>query len=204
MTEPGPPAGWYPDPDGSGAQRYWDGWCWTEQRSGPATNDRGAQFLSAPPSPWQTSRGKAHSPAQPNPGPSAGFRSATGSYPAQQGSAARTVWIVVAILPLSIVIVVLIIIRANAHRTPMSPSRPRDQASYQLGYEMGTWWANNNAHDIGHIPKGDPWIATGGVSAFCRDPVLAVTQNLGNKPANIADFLAGCSDAVYADNGHDP
>jgi hypothetical protein len=30
------PAGWYPDPDGSGGQRYWDGSTWTEHRS-PAT-----------------------------------------------------------------------------------------------------------------------------------------------------------------------
>jgi hypothetical protein len=33
MTTPSTPAGWYPDPDGSGAQRYWDGFAWTEHRS---------------------------------------------------------------------------------------------------------------------------------------------------------------------------
>lgn len=36
MTTPPTPAGWYPDPDGSGGQRYWDGFGWTEHRS-PAT-----------------------------------------------------------------------------------------------------------------------------------------------------------------------
>jgi len=36
MTTPPTPAGWYPDPDGSGGQRYWDGTAWTEHRS-PAT-----------------------------------------------------------------------------------------------------------------------------------------------------------------------
>ncbi|MFL6084806.1 MAG: DUF4352 domain-containing protein [Mycobacterium sp.] len=36
MTTPPPPAGWYPDPDGSGGQRYWDGSAWTEHQS-PAT-----------------------------------------------------------------------------------------------------------------------------------------------------------------------
>jgi hypothetical protein len=33
MTTPSTPAGWYPDPDGSGGQRYWDGYIWTEHRS---------------------------------------------------------------------------------------------------------------------------------------------------------------------------
>lgn len=33
MTTPPTPAGWYPDPDGSGGQRYWDGATWTEHRS---------------------------------------------------------------------------------------------------------------------------------------------------------------------------
>lgn len=32
MTTPPTPAGWYPDPDGSGGQRYWDGNLWTEHR----------------------------------------------------------------------------------------------------------------------------------------------------------------------------
>jgi hypothetical protein len=30
---PLPPAGWFPDPSGTGAQRYWDGHQWTEHRS---------------------------------------------------------------------------------------------------------------------------------------------------------------------------
>ena len=33
MTTPSTPAGWYPDPDGSGGQRYWDGFIWTEHRA---------------------------------------------------------------------------------------------------------------------------------------------------------------------------
>lgn len=33
MTTPPTPAGWYPDPDGSGGQRYWDGNVWTEHRT---------------------------------------------------------------------------------------------------------------------------------------------------------------------------
>jgi Domain of unknown function (DUF4352)/Protein of unknown function (DUF2510)/Mid2 like cell wall stress sensor len=33
MTTPSTPAGWYPDPEGTGGQRYWDGFAWTEHRA---------------------------------------------------------------------------------------------------------------------------------------------------------------------------
>jgi hypothetical protein len=33
VTTPPTPAGWYPDPDGSGGQRYWDGSAWTEHHA---------------------------------------------------------------------------------------------------------------------------------------------------------------------------
>ncbi|MBI3225556.1 MAG: DUF4352 domain-containing protein [Mycolicibacterium cosmeticum] len=36
MTTPPTPAGWYPDPDGTGGQRYWDGAAWTEHQAPPA------------------------------------------------------------------------------------------------------------------------------------------------------------------------
>lgn len=37
MTDqPGTPPGWYPDPQGGGGQRYWDGARWTEQVGPPA------------------------------------------------------------------------------------------------------------------------------------------------------------------------
>jgi uncharacterized RDD family membrane protein YckC len=34
MTESSTPAGWYPDPQNPGQQRYWDGTAWTESVSG--------------------------------------------------------------------------------------------------------------------------------------------------------------------------
>jgi hypothetical protein len=48
MTTPPTPAGWYPDPDGSGGQRYWDGSGWTEHRS-PATPEPTAPTTPAEP-----------------------------------------------------------------------------------------------------------------------------------------------------------
>jgi hypothetical protein len=47
VTTPPTPAGWYPDPDGSGGQRYWDGSGWTEHRS-PATPEPAAPSAPTP------------------------------------------------------------------------------------------------------------------------------------------------------------
>jgi outer membrane biosynthesis protein TonB len=48
VTTPPTPAGWYPDPDGSGGQRYWDGSVWTEHRS-PAAPEPTAPTAPAEP-----------------------------------------------------------------------------------------------------------------------------------------------------------
>jgi hypothetical protein len=48
VTTPPTPAGWYPDPDGSGGQRYWDGSAWTEHRA-PATPEPAAPAAPAEP-----------------------------------------------------------------------------------------------------------------------------------------------------------
>lgn len=52
MTSASPPANWYPNPDGSGGLRYWDGAEWTEFRAPPP-------FVQTPPNgawaplPWK-------------------------------------------------------------------------------------------------------------------------------------------------------
>jgi hypothetical protein len=99
MTTPSTPAGWYQDPDGSGGQRYWDGFAWTEHRSPAvaaptATEDPADEFAasdqatsvvslpdqptavtptqSAPPSPLETEESRsagAHRAPDPEPTP---------------------------------------------------------------------------------------------------------------------------------------
>jgi hypothetical protein len=52
MTTPPTTAGWYPDPDGSGGQRYWDGAAWTAQRpDAPEATEETATWPSELP-PW--------------------------------------------------------------------------------------------------------------------------------------------------------
>jgi hypothetical protein len=48
VTTPPTAAGWYPDPDGSGGQRYWDGSAWTEHRS-PGAHEPSEPTASAEP-----------------------------------------------------------------------------------------------------------------------------------------------------------
>lgn len=42
MYTPGPPAGWYPDPAGSGGWRWWDGSVWTPHLTAPSGPPRAA------------------------------------------------------------------------------------------------------------------------------------------------------------------
>jgi hypothetical protein len=46
QATPSPPAGWYPDPSGEHASRYWDGATWTDQ-----TTDAAPAAPAAPPAP---------------------------------------------------------------------------------------------------------------------------------------------------------
>lgn len=55
MTTPPTTAGWYPDPDGSGGQRYWDGAAWTDEGPGIADTPAVEEQTSAWPAelpPW--------------------------------------------------------------------------------------------------------------------------------------------------------
>jgi hypothetical protein len=54
-----PPAGWYPDPDVPGGERYWDGAAWAEDR----------RSAGPPPSPWGTAPAATPSTAPDSPAP---------------------------------------------------------------------------------------------------------------------------------------
>jgi uncharacterized RDD family membrane protein YckC len=53
MTSVLPPASWYPDPDGSGGQRYWDGNAWTGHRAPPPPPSPYLQHGAWAPLPWK-------------------------------------------------------------------------------------------------------------------------------------------------------
>nr|WP_225951671.1 DUF4352 domain-containing protein [Mycobacterium sp. OAS707] len=58
------PAGWYPDPDGSGGQRYWDGSTWTEHRA-PAAQEPAGEHVGSHRAPEPEAK------AESEPGPTA-------------------------------------------------------------------------------------------------------------------------------------
>lgn len=59
MTNFGTPAGWYPDPDGSNAERWWDGGTWTQHRRPLGQSSSGVGPIH--PSGWPNSSGYAAS-----------------------------------------------------------------------------------------------------------------------------------------------
>lgn len=54
-STPPTPAGWYPDPDGSGGRRYWDGTTWTDTRIAPPS-DAAARHASPEPAAGTSNR----------------------------------------------------------------------------------------------------------------------------------------------------
>jgi hypothetical protein len=78
VTTPSTPAGWYPDPDGSGGQRYWDGSAWTEHRA-PASpepaapaDDHVGSHRAAEPEPASEAEQEPTSEPEPTPPPTYG------------------------------------------------------------------------------------------------------------------------------------
>lgn len=70
-----PPAGWYPDPAGSGGERFWDGTAWSQ-----ATRDAPPPMVPAPEAPRHQATGQVSSAPQGSP-----FGAAGPSYQVPQG-----------------------------------------------------------------------------------------------------------------------
>lgn len=82
----GPVAGWYPDPDVHGGQRYWDGGRWTDDRRTPAPPGGSPQpapgsapSARPPSSPWGAGPGGGSSGAGPGGGSSGASWSTAGA-----------------------------------------------------------------------------------------------------------------------------
>jgi hypothetical protein len=124
--------------------------------------------------------------------------------PPRRRSTAKALWFVVAAFAVTIMVILVIIIHSSGHWIPASP--PRDQASYQDGYDMGQDFAQRTVERYGAYETVDhgehtATLGTLDVAAFCQDPELAAelppNAEPGNGPANTADFLAGCAAAVH-------
>jgi hypothetical protein len=68
MTNPTTPPGWYPDPSGTGGQRYWDGTQWTGQTAPPPIQPPGPAY-GYPPGAFDHAPGLAPAPIVVAPAP---------------------------------------------------------------------------------------------------------------------------------------
>jgi len=71
MTDVSAPASWYPDPDGYGGQRYWDGAAWTQFRVPPPVAPVPPQGAGFPPPGWGAPPWKGARLGRPQSGPGA-------------------------------------------------------------------------------------------------------------------------------------
>jgi uncharacterized RDD family membrane protein YckC len=115
VTSTLPPADWYPDPDGTGGLRYWDGNLWTWHRLVPQ---------APPPHPygvWGVPPWKGASLGRPQFGPGALAE------PARR-LGARLLDILV-LLPVFVVLVTVTLLIAAPHFGPMFPMNPQDPST---------------------------------------------------------------------------
>jgi hypothetical protein len=161
MTTPPTPAGWYPDPDGSGGQRYWDGSGWTEHRS-PATPEPPEPTPPAePPASEQPTAivptrpaGEhvgAHRRLEPEPEPEPPFGSApfepppSGEPPARDDRRQLMIWFGAACAALLAVMVLVAIYAVFIHKddTIQASSGPSTSKSATPTSSSGSGWGSN-------------------------------------------------------------
>jgi uncharacterized RDD family membrane protein YckC len=107
LTYTSAPANWYPDPDGSGGLRYWDGAAWTDFRTPPIPAQYPPQVQWGPP-PWkgaQLGRPAVGPAALANPGRRLGARMLD----------------VVVLVPILALLLVLTLLIAASHFGPIFP-----------------------------------------------------------------------------------
>jgi uncharacterized RDD family membrane protein YckC len=125
VTGTSAPANWYPDPDGSGGQRYWTGSVWTEHRL-PPPPPQYHPYGSFAPTPW-----KGAQLGRPAEGPGAL------AHPGRRLAARALDWLL--LLPLFVVLLVVTLLIAAPHFGPIFPTVNADDSTNQVGTPGFVW-----------------------------------------------------------------
>jgi uncharacterized RDD family membrane protein YckC len=115
VTGTSAPASWYPDPDGGGGQRYWDGSVWTGHRLPPPPPQYRPQGSYGPP-PW-----KGAQIGRPAEGPGAL------AHPGRRLAARVLDWLL--LLPVFAVLLTVTLLIAAPHFGPIFPTFSADQST---------------------------------------------------------------------------
>jgi hypothetical protein len=188
VTSGPPSADFYPDPGGSGRERYWDGERWTKQlRPGPQSAAMPQQQAWPPastdcPQGAQVSGGNQYWQDQPPGQPPSGV-----SYPQppQRRSTVRLWWFLAATF-LAAIVLTLTIVLVESHSTYRPPT-PRNEESYSLGYQDGDGLIHG---------EGGSAVAENATSN-CQSSFQA--ESFGwpsTDPLNYDDYMKGCLDAI--------
>jgi Protein of unknown function (DUF2510) len=185
------PGGWYDDPDGSDAERYFDGQVWTPQRRRKQPTPKPPSQALNPRMPGPAAAGPHVPPAPTGPAvpyytnPSAGPSGAywpppTPSGPVHQGQHRSTG----AIIGLAVAAGVALLTIAG-----VIAAKPwRDQASYQAGYNSGV----RDPAFVHHYIDRDG----SNPDALCKNWLALARLSSDENNVDPQDFMDGCKDGV--------
>jgi uncharacterized RDD family membrane protein YckC len=130
VTGASAPAGWYPDPDGSGGQRYWTGSVWTEHRLPPPPPQyyppQYHPYGSFGPPSW-----KGAQIGRPAEGPGAL------AHPGRRLGARALDWLL--LLPVFVVLLVIALLIAAPHFGPIFPTFNANDSNTQVATPGILW-----------------------------------------------------------------